>query len=65
MQCEVCGGCIEVTEEIFIEIEKEDTQATEDTATFKFSRFCNSCNKQEEENVSTDDFKENNSHFKK
>ena len=49
-KCEVCGEQIKVTEEIFIEIEKNESQEdTKDSEHFKLSKFCQSCNKEEED----------------
>ena len=64
-QCEVCKGCIVVTEEIFMEIEKEESQETENGEPFKFSKFCQFCNNQEGNEESSEELTKENFEFRR
>ena len=54
-----------VTEEIFKEIEKEESQETENGEPFKFSKFCQSCNNQKGNEESSEELTKQNFDFRR
>ena len=54
-----------MTEEIFVEIDKTEAEEVEDPEAFKFSRFCDSCNKQEDPGIVTPELTRNNGNYRR